>query len=164
MDLAFISLSYISRSAIAVLFFKKGEKKKRVKNSLLVGGGGTSLAVQRWHSGKESACQCKRHRRCGFDPWVEKIPWSRKWQPTPVFLPGKSHGRRSLAGYSPQGHKELDTTVQLTHTYTQGTKGLPRWCSGKESTYQEENAGSVPGLGRSPGMASHSSTPVWEIP
>ena len=87
-----------------------------------------------------------------------------KWQPTPVFLPGKSHARRSLAGYSPQGRKELDTTVQLTHTYTQGTKGLPRWCSGKESTYQEENAGSVPGLGRSPGMASHSSTPVWEIP
>ena len=46
-------------------------------------------------SGKESACQ---FRRCGFDPWVGKIPWRRKWQPTPVFLPGKSHGQRSLAG------------------------------------------------------------------
>ena len=40
----------------------------------------------------------KRHR---FNPWVRKTPWSRKWQPTPVFLPGKSHGQRSLAGYSP---------------------------------------------------------------
>ena len=43
-------------------------------------------------SGKESACQCRRHRRCRFDPWIGKIPWRRKWQPTPVFLPGKSHG------------------------------------------------------------------------
>ena len=48
--------------------------------------------------GKESSCQC---RRCGFDLWVWKVPWRRKWQPTPVFLPGKSHGQRSLAGYSP---------------------------------------------------------------
>ena len=43
-----------------------------------------------------------------------KIPWRRKWQPTPVFLPGASHGQRSLAGYSPWGHKESDTTEQLT--------------------------------------------------
>ena len=41
---------------------------------------------------------------------MKKIPWRRAWQPTPVFLPGESHGQRSLAGYSPQGHKELDTT------------------------------------------------------
>ena len=50
---------------------------------------------------KEFTCQCRRHRRCGFDFWVRKIPWGREWQPTPVFLPGKSHGQRSLAGYSP---------------------------------------------------------------
>ena len=49
----------------------------------------------------------KKHR---FDPWVPKIPWRRKWQPTPVFLPGESHRRRSLEGYSSQGCKELDTT------------------------------------------------------
>ena len=55
-------------------------------------------------SGKESACQCKRHR---FNPWVGKIPWRRKWQATPVFLPGKSHRQRSLAGYSPWGHKRV---------------------------------------------------------
>ena len=69
-----------------------------------------------WHSGKESACQYKSHKRCGFDPWVRKIPWSRKWQCTPVFLPGKSHGQKSLAGYSPWDHKETDTTERL-HTH-----------------------------------------------
>ena len=45
-----------------------------------------------------------------FDPWVRKIPWSRKWQPTPVFLPGEHHGQKSLEGYGPCGHKESDTT------------------------------------------------------
>ena len=49
----------------------------------------------------------------GFNPWVGKIPWRRKWQPTPVFLPGESHGRRSLVGYSPWGRKESDTAEQL---------------------------------------------------
>ena len=52
---------------------------------------------------------CRGHRRLGLDPWVGKIPWRRAWQPTPVFLPEKSHGQRSPAGYSLQGHKELDT-------------------------------------------------------
>ena len=61
-------------------------------------------------SGKGSACQRRRHKRCGFHPWVRKIPWSRKWQPTPVFLPGEFHGQRSLAGYSPWGRKVLATT------------------------------------------------------
>ena len=51
-----------------------------------------------WLSGKESACQCRSHRR--LFPWVGKIPWTRRWQPTPVFLPGGSHGQRSLVGYS----------------------------------------------------------------
>ena len=60
--------------------------------------------------GKASCWQC---RRPGFDPWVGKILWRRKWQPTPVLLPGKSHGQRSLVGYSPWGRKESDTTEQL---------------------------------------------------
>ena len=56
-----------------------------------------------------------------FDPWVRKIPWSRAWQPTPVFLPGESHGRRSLVGYSPWSRKELDTTEWLHfHFYRNG--------------------------------------------
>ena len=49
-----------------------------------------------WLSGKESACQC---RRSGLDHWIGKIPWRRKWQRTPVFLPGKCHGQRPLAGW-----------------------------------------------------------------
>ena len=57
-----------------------------------------------------------RCKRCRFDPWVETIPCSRKWQPTPIFLPGKYHEQRSLAGYSPWGHKELDMTEQLSFT------------------------------------------------
>ena len=61
-------------------------------------------------SGKEPACQCRRLKRHGFDPWVGKIPWRRQWQPTPVSLPGESHGQRRLVGHSPQGHKESDTT------------------------------------------------------
>ena len=56
--------------------------------------------LPRWFSGKEPPCQC---RRCGFDPWVGKIPGRRKWQTTPGFLPRKSHGQRSLMGYSPWG-------------------------------------------------------------
>ena len=52
-------------------------------------------------------------QKTGFDPWVRKIPWRRKWQSTPVFLPGESHGQRSLAGYSPRDCKESDTTERL---------------------------------------------------
>ena len=59
------------------------------------------------------ACQCRRH---GFDPCVGKTPCRRAWQPTPVFLPGESHRQRSLAGYSPWGRKQLDTSEQLTLT------------------------------------------------
>ena len=55
-------------------------------------------------SGKESACQCRRHE---FSPWVGKIAWRRKRQPTPVFLPGKSHRQRRLAGYNPWGHRRV---------------------------------------------------------
>ena len=62
----------------------------------------------------ESAFQCKRFM---FDPRVRKIPWKRKWQPTPVFLPGQFHGQESLAGYSAWGYKESDTT-ECTHTHT----------------------------------------------
>ena len=50
-----------------------------------------------------------RLKRDGFSPWVRKIPWRRAWQHTPVFLPGESCGQRSLAGYSPWGHKDSDT-------------------------------------------------------
>ena len=59
---------------------------------------------------KNPPANAKDIKRCGFQIWVGKIPRRRAWQPTPVFLPGKSHGQISLAGYSPWGHKESDTT------------------------------------------------------
>ena len=81
--------------------------------------------LPRWPRGKEFACQC---RRCGFNPWVGKIPWRRKWQPTLVFLSEKSHGQRNLVGYSlwdckkvgqnletkPQQQYILSSTVSIT--------------------------------------------------
>ena len=67
---------------------------KLVKTSTSVSLSG----LPRWLSGKESACQCRRHR---LDIWVRKVLWRRKWQPTPVFLPGEFYGQRSMAEYSP---------------------------------------------------------------
>ncbi|XDA74027.1 hypothetical protein R6Z07F_004246 [Ovis aries] len=76
--------------------------------------------------GKESACQCRRHQ---FNSWVRKNPWKRKWQPTPVFL-RKPHGQRSLVGYSPWGHKELDTTEQLnTQNWLLEVRNMPGFSS-----------------------------------
>ena len=57
-------------------------------------------------SDKETTCQCNEPQKCRLDPWVGKMPWRRKWQPSPVFLPGKSHGQQSLASYRvPRGPK-----------------------------------------------------------
>ena len=69
-------------------------------------------------SGKEPACHCRRHKRHGFNPWVGETPWRKAWHPTPVFLPGESHGQRSLVGYSPGDCKELGTTEATKHTHT----------------------------------------------
>ena len=68
-----------------------------------------------WLRGKELACQCRRFKRCGFNPWVGKIPWGRKWQPTPVFLPGKSQRQRSLAATV---HGVAKSWTQLSHQTT----------------------------------------------
>ena len=62
------------------------------------------LGLPWWLSSKEFTCQCRTQ---GFNPWVGKIPWRRKWQPTPVFFSGKSHGQRSLASYSSRGCKRI---------------------------------------------------------
>ena len=69
----------------------------------------SKMGLPSWLNGKEPPCQCRRH---GFDPWVGKIPWRRKWHPSSVSSPGKFHGQRSLVGYSPWGHmtKWLPTT------------------------------------------------------
>ena len=65
-------------------------------------------------SNKGSTCQYSKRKRCGFHPWIVKIPWSRNWQPTMVFLPGIFHCQRSLVGYSPWSHKESDMTEWLS--------------------------------------------------
>ena len=75
------------------------------------------MGFLRWCSGKEPSFQSRSCKRPRFGPWVRKILWRRKWQPAAVFLPGKSHGQRSLVGYSPGGCKELDAAESLS-TYT----------------------------------------------
>ena len=71
-----------------------------------------------WLSGKESACRRRRHRRCGFDPWVGKMPWRGKWQPVLISLSRRSHGQKSLVGYRPRGCQESDTAERLSsHTH-----------------------------------------------
>ena len=84
--------------------------------------------LPRWLSGEDSTCRCRRSRRRGFDPWVGKISRSRKWQPTPVFLPGKSRGQKSLASYSPWGHRRV--RHDLASKYQQ--------CLGHDRTYKKE--------------------------
>ena len=93
---------------------------------------------------------CLQCGRSGFDPWVGKIPWRRKWQPTPVLLPGKFHGWRSLVGYSPWGCKESDKIEQL-HFHFSLDWGFACGSAGKESTCNAGDLGSIPGLGITPG-------------
>ena len=75
---------------------------------------GCKLGFPGGTSGKEPTCQCRRCKWLRFHPFVRKIPWRRAWQPTPVFLPGESHGQRGLVGYSPLGHKELAQLRRLS--------------------------------------------------
>ena len=82
----------VTQHALTIRHFSTGKHSDIIKAILGFPGGA---------SGKEPACQCRRRDRRGFNPWVEKTLWRRKWQPTPVFLPGESDGQRSLAGYSP---------------------------------------------------------------
>ena len=78
-------------------------------------------------SGKEFTCQCRKRRRLGFNPWVRKIPWNRKWYPTPVFLPGQLHGQRSLMGYSPCSQKcRIQMKWLSTHLSDVVSKSIPR--------------------------------------
>ena len=95
------------------------------------------------------------------------IPWRRKWQPTPVFLPGKSRGQRGLEGYSPWGHKELDTIEQLNWTELKQQKRPPRWHSGKEFCNARDET-QVQSLGwedpLEKEMVTHSSILAWRIP
>ena len=120
-----------------------------------------------WHSGKESACQSKWH---GFDHWSKKIPWRKTGQPAPVFLPGKSCGQRSLAGYSPWGRKRVghnwarthalilnNTVCFLWYTYIcKCTKENLKWWPNWEKWFDLGRSGKCLGLGvESEGYSHH---------
>ena len=122
-----------------------------------------------------------QHRRPSFDPWVRKFLWRRKWLPTSVFLPGEFYGQRSLVGYSPWGHKESDTTEQLTlsHFHKGDTRvviaqreKLPLWdspwnCKESDMTEQLNTAHDVWSLGGEDPLekeiTTHLSILVWWI-
>ena len=98
------------------------------------------------------ACQCKRHRRREFNPWVRKIPWRRKLQPTPVFLPGESHGQRSLVRWL---CKQLDTTEHACTHILQilffALTSIPE----EMATHSSVLAWRIPGMGEPGGL------PLW---
>ena len=138
--IAFSAVSTVQQSESAIcihicpLFwisfpFRSPQKIEQSSLCCTVGSPQLSIFTQyQWVSGKESTCQCMRHRRRRFDAWVGSIPWRRKWQPTPVFLPGKFHGQRNLAGYSPWGCKDSDTiehTCMHALCHTVGSHQLP---------------------------------------
>ena len=107
-----------------VEFLDQGGVGRGIHNSLFICILNCILGRPWWLSGKEPTCQC---RKSSFDSWVGKIPWRGKWQPTPVFLPGESHGQRSLVGYSPWdrrvGHDRATKLVVLclvTEVQSQG--------------------------------------------
>ena len=99
-----LNLRWVLNSVAKCPYKEKGERERR-----------EGYQVAQWY---RVYLKYRRGRGCKFDPWVEEIPWGRKWQPTPVCMPGKSHGQRSLMGYSLWGPKESDTTERLSmHTY-----------------------------------------------
>ena len=113
---------------------------------------------------KSICLQCRRPR---LDPWVKKIPWRRRWQPTAVLLPGESHGWKSLVGYNPWGRKESDTTERLHFHFlstliraslvAQSVKHLPA----RRETWVRSLGGEDP-LEKE--MATHSSILAWKTP
>ena len=99
---------------------------------------------------EEAIFQKELYRRSFFNT-VRKISWRREWQPTPVFLPGKFHGQRSLVGYDQWGHKQWDRTEGLihTHTYTHTHTHIHRNSSGESFRWQNQRAKTLHGLQRS---------------
>ena len=89
---------------------------------------------------KESAFRCRRHRRCYFKPWAGKIPWRRKQQPTPVFLPGESHGQKSLVGYSPCGRK---VRYDWACTHCIECSSIMSWFQAQDIIHDEKKRGTT---------------------
>ena len=122
-----------------------------------------------WLSSKKSACQRRSHRGHEFNPWVRKIPWKRKWQPYPVFLPEKSHGQRSLADYSPGVHKESDITEHECCRVEWGLAGLGSrlWVGLRSvsctSSVWRRSPGYVPSWWEVQGRKSKSCRHIWNL-
>ena len=115
-----LNLRWVLNSIAKCPYKEKGERERR-----------EGYQVAQWH---RVYLKYRRCRGCKFDPWVEEIPWGRKWQPTPVCMPGKSHGQRSLMGYSLWDHNESDPAEHMhtrahththTHTHTQAVIQMP---------------------------------------
>ena len=104
-----IVCSTISKASLSH-YLVRGGNQRRLHRESSASRPGSGISFPWWLRGQSICLQCGRPR---FNPWVGKIPWRRKWQPTPILLPGKSHGQRSLVGYSPWGRKESDMTEQL---------------------------------------------------
>ena len=93
-----------------------------------------SLGFPGGASGKEPRCHCRRQKSCGFSPWTEKTPWRRPWQPPPVFLPGKSHGQRTLA----MAHKaaKSQTWLKCLSTHAHKRSSVLRYVIGMHHKLQ----------------------------
>ena len=105
------------------------EVSVRVINYIIASYLQNSLGFPGGASGKESSCQCRRHKRHGFNPCVGKISWSRRGQPTPILLPGKFHGKGGLMGGRPWSHKEPDMTEWMnTHIISAEAAGRVNYC------------------------------------
>ena len=105
-------------------------------------------------SGKESACHCRKCKRLGFNPWVGKIPWSGKWQPTLVFLPRKCNEQRSLAGYrshvAKKSQMRLNTQKHNAPFQFISCSGFPNGSAVNNLLANAGDMGLIPGSGRSP--------------
>ena len=112
-----LQVNHLPQSLVWVLLPKRGTPRPPNPHPSHLESTQSPLRLPWWLSGKESACQCRKHR---FNPWIGKIPWRRKWQPTPVSLPETFHGLRSLGATVDGGHTESDTTVWLSTP-------MPRW-------------------------------------
>ena len=85
-------------------------------------------------SGEEPTCQCRRRKRRGLDPWTRKVPWRRKWHPTPVFLSGEALGQKSLVGCSPWGHNRTRLSTRAQTSIVQEYRRQELWTNYDKSS------------------------------
>ena len=120
-------------------------------------------SLPRWISDKKSTCQCRRHKRLVFDPWVRKIPWRRKWELDPVSFTGKSHEKRSLVDYSQRGCKESHELAKAQYSTFFCISSIPFSCSVMSDSLQphESQHARPPCPSQTPGVYSNSCASMW---